>query len=204
MNRLILFLVLAGAGFGIARCSNSASLGDRALFGFTTEISANSASVSPEASCTTDVTVQSTSVSLVEQGALGGDQTRAWQSTSPFYTDTDTNGGSAYGVYRQEVCFYLVQPFTGTVQIPVSTSQAYASFLSITKSFPVVELGNPLPSTLSFTGNGTTGHGDSARQCFRIEAISDVNTTGETLSITLGEITSGDDNAVYAFRISQT
>lgn len=175
-------------------CGSGAGLSERALFGFTADLS-NSLFVSPAASCTSDVAVQSTSVSLVEQGALGGNQTRAWQAASPFYTQTPEFGG--YGVYREEVCFFLNEAFNGTVEIPVTTSQAYADFLSITQTQPLVDAGNPLGATLSFTGDGTTGHGTAGRICFNIEAIGDADLIGETLNIELGEITSGDDAAFY-------
>lgn len=194
MKRNILLIIMIS--LGLATCSNSAGLGDRALIGFTADVS-NSFFTSPAATCTADVTVQSTSVNIIENGTLGGDQTRAWQAATPFYADTDINGGSAYGVFREEVCFYLVEAFTGTVEIPVSTDQAYASYLTIAKTFPVVDAGDPLPATLSFTGDGVMGHGTASRQCFNVEAISDVNITAESLQITLGEITSGDDDAFY-------
>ncbi|MCR9145126.1 MAG: DUF1554 domain-containing protein [bacterium] len=189
------FTLLTGSALAIAGCSSGADIGDRALFGFTADIAGLSSANT--ATCSSDITVQSATVELIEQGTLGGDETRAWQAATPFYTDTDTNGGSSYGRFREEVCFYLPEPFNGTVEIPVSTDQAYADFLTITKTFPVVDAGDPLPATLTFTGDGTTGHGSASRQCFNIEAISDVDITAESLQIALGEITTGDDEAFY-------
>ncbi|MCB1316797.1 MAG: hypothetical protein KDK27_12615, partial [Leptospiraceae bacterium] len=119
-KNIITFILTAFVALSLSYCEGGSGINDRLLYGFTADTS-NSAIVSPENTCTTDVTVQSTTVSLIEFGPLGGDQTRAWQSTSPFYTDTDTNGGpSSYGLFRQEVCIYLVQPFNGDVEIPVS------------------------------------------------------------------------------------
>ncbi|MCB1319505.1 MAG: hypothetical protein KDK34_04610, partial [Leptospiraceae bacterium] len=109
-KNIITFILTAFVALSLSYCEGGSGINDRLLYGFTADTS-NSAIVSPENTCTTDVTVQSTTVSLIEQNDadnLGGDQTRAWQSTSPFYTDTDTNGGSSYGLFRQEVCIYLV------------------------------------------------------------------------------------------------
>ncbi len=172
------------------------SSSDRVLFGFTLDEGTSgpgSATISvTQATCSSDITVSATAVDIIEDG----DVTRNWQAASPGFSDTDADGGTAWGLRSAEVCVYLPTAFNGTVEIPVATNGTYAGRLDALTSFPTA--GNPIPSVLTFTGDGTTGHGSGSRQCFRFTRIQDAaqNAKEDPYLVTLGTITS-DTSEIY-------
>jgi len=187
-----IFAVLA-----ILAVTCNANTEDLMLYG----IAGEGASQSPAASCASEIAVTTTQINLVEDG----DVTRTYSTIDPYFTDTDADGGTAWGFRSVETCVYLVNSFTGTVEVPISTNSTYAGRLDVKTSFPVAAAGSwpganqALPGKLTFTGNGTTGHGVAARKCFTVTRINDAvrNTIESPYQINLDAITSGDDNSVY-------
>ncbi len=187
--------LLLGAGCGAAMDAV-----DRLLFGGSVDDPV-AASTSPAQSCASEIAVTTTNVDLVEDG----DVTRTYSTSDPYVSDTDADGGTAWGFRSVETCVYLVNSFNGTVEIPISSNSTYSGRLDIKTSFPVAASGDwpgsnqNLPSKLVFTGNGTTGHGNTSRQCFTVARINDgaQNPIEDARVISLGEITKGDNDAKY-------
>lgn len=182
----------------IAQCVGRSGAEDYVLFGVTIR---QGTDVSPAASCASEIAVTTTQMDLVEDG----DVTRSYSTTSPFYTDVDSDGGTSWGFKNMETCVYLVNAFNGTVEIPITTNSTYSGRLNVKTSFPVAASGNwpgsnqNLPAKLVFTGNGTTGHGPTSRQCFTMAVIQNVaqNPKESPFTVSLGEITNADDAGIY-------
>ncbi|MBX7056772.1 MAG: DUF1554 domain-containing protein [Leptospirales bacterium] len=187
-RKSIVFAVTSLAVGALVACSSPEGGADRLLFGAT--ITDN---ISPAVSCASEIAVTPTMVDLIEDG----DVNRSYNTVDPYFTDADTDGGVAWGLRSSEFCIYPMLAFTGTVTVPISTNGSLAGRTSIASTFPVAS--NPLPASLSFTGDGVTGHGTAARQCFRVTRVDDGirNPVESALVVSLGAITSGDDNAVY-------
>lgn len=193
--------ILVGILFGTATCVNGSGSEDHVLFGLTMrEINQNT---SPAASCASEIAVSTTTMELVEP--TEGDVNRVYNTVDPYYTDTDSNGGSAYGFRSIETCVYPVNAFNGTFEIPLTDNGNYGARMTVQTSFPVAAAGSwpgqnqPLPTKLVFTGDGTTGHGTAARQCFKVTGVNDaLRNTGSTSDrvIALGVI-STDSSGTY-------
>ncbi|TGL45106.1 DUF1554 domain-containing protein [Leptospira perdikensis] len=173
---LVLFLSL----FSFQNCSGQVSAGDTFLFGFSErfdKLFGNEATVA----CSTDVTITTKSVSLVEDGNVSASfSTTEDSGITPAPTDTD------FGYSSFETCIYPSSPFSGSVEIPVSLSSNYGSRITSTQSVP-----GPLalPSKLTFTGNGL-----AARQCFRFTRVDDAlrNPVVDPMTVALGTMVQKD------------
>lgn len=192
---IILFTCLVGA----TGCINGSGSEDHVLFGLTMrDVNANT---SPAESCAPEIAVTTTQIDLIEDG----DVTRSYSTSDPYYTDVDADGGSSFGFRSVETCVYPVSAFNGTVEIPLADNGTYTGRMNVRTSFPVAASGSwpgsnqLLPTKLVFTGNGVTGHGTAARQCFTMARVVDAldNANESARVIALGTITSGDDDSVY-------
>ncbi|MBE7438645.1 MAG: DUF1554 domain-containing protein [Spirochaetales bacterium] len=176
-------------------CFGNSGAGDRILFGISGENGPVLASTTTNA-CASEVTITTATIELVEDG----DVSRAYSTTSPYYTDTDADGGTSWGFRSVETCIYPAQSFTGTVEIPLSTNTNYSGRLTVQTSFPAAASGNwpgsnqNLPEKLVFASSGV-----AARQCFTITRVNDAlqNTREDPFQVTLETITAADDEKVY-------
>jgi len=175
-------------------CFGNSGAGDRILFGISGENGPVLASTTTNA-CASEISVTATSVVLAEDG----DVTRVYSTSDPYYTDTDADAGIAWGFRSVEVCVYPVSAFDGTFEIPLSTTSEEAARFNILTTFPVAASGSwpganvALPESLTFTGNGVTGHSATARQCFKIDRVIDAvsnPTRIGTMQVNLEEIVS--------------
>lgn len=196
------FSVIIALVLGGAHCINGSGSEDHVLFGLTMrEVNENT---SPAASCAAEIAVTTTTIELVEP--TEGDVNRTYSTTDPYYTDADSNGGSAYGFRSIETCVYPVNAFTGTFEIPLTDNGNYGARMTVLTSSALFPLTTPaswpgtgaaLPTKLVFQGNGTLGHGTGARQCFRITGVNDSTRNTGTQSdrtIALGVITTDSSN----------
>lgn len=183
-GRRRLALALGGLGLlALTACTPAGDDLDRLLFGFTFDDG-----LSPAAACASEIAVTTTAVDLVEDG----DVTRSYSTTDPFYSDVDGDGGTPWGFSSVEVCIYPIAAFNGSITIPLRTNSTYSGRITTLTSFPTAS--NPLPSSLTFTANGT-----AARQCFTIARVNDVaqNAAEQPFQIFLDPIVSADDDGVY-------
>lgn len=157
----------------------------------------------PSAACASEVAVTQTNIELVEDG----DVDRTYNTADPYVTDTDSDAAPAWGFRSVESCVYPTQAFTGTVEIPLSTNNTYSGRLNVKTSFPVAADGTlnwpgqnqNLPTKLTFKGNGTTGHGVAARQCFKVTRVTDAiqNPVESAFMVILDKITTADSGGIY-------
>ncbi|MBL8022511.1 MAG: hypothetical protein JNM27_22730 [Leptospirales bacterium] len=197
-SSILVLLFVAGNN-----CSGITDAADHILFGISIRDGVESSAAA--VSCSSDVSVTTTSVSLVEDG----DQDRTYNTGTQVYSDSPTSG---FGYRSVEVCVYLTKPFNGTVEIPVSNNGTYTGRINVATSKPVAAnpmlsglnvsppwpgSGQTMPTTLTFVGNGTVGHGAAAAQCFTMTRVNTgLDPKENPYKINLGEITS-DSSGVY-------
>ncbi|MCZ8155473.1 MAG: hypothetical protein O9264_05095 [Leptospira sp.] len=191
--RFTLLLVFLFLNLFLFNCNDSTTTSDSFLFGLSerydrfvatvtgTESSSTSATSTGEI-CTTDATVTTRIISISEDGDVDANFS---QSADNGLSETDTDGGVAWGYRSYETCIYLNTSFTGTVEVPVSANSSYASRLNKVRSFPAGVNGNPLPTSFSFTASGVAN-----RQCIRFTRIDDAdrNTVENPYSLELGKM----------------
>jgi hypothetical protein len=186
--------------FLIINCNGTTNTSDNFLFGlserydrFLNNISSDSSSSSSAGStqsCTSDVTITTKIISISEDGDVNATYN---QSADSGLTETDTDGGTAWGYRSYETCLYLNTAFTGTVDIPIATNSTYAGRVTTNLSFPVGVNGNPLPAKFSFTASGVAN-----RQCIKFTRVNDAirNTTENPFKIEFGSMTQKDSGNV--------
>ncbi|EKJ87912.1 uncharacterized protein DUF1554 [Leptospira meyeri] len=171
---LILFLSF----FLFQGCSGQVSAGDTFLFGFSERFDRL---LGNTVACSSDVTITTKAVSLVEDGNVSASfSTTEDSGITPAPTDSD------FGYSSFETCIYPNSPFTGSVEIPVSVSSNYGSRVTSTQSVPGPVA---LPSKLTFNGNGL-----AARQCFRFTTSHDSlrNPVVDPMTLVLGTMVQKD------------
>ncbi|MCG6139682.1 DUF1554 domain-containing protein [Leptospira mtsangambouensis] len=173
---LILFLSF----FLFQSCSGQVTAGDTFLFGLSEKFDrllGNEATVA----CSSDVTITTKAVSLVEDGNVSASfSTTEDSGITPAPTDSD------FGYSSFETCIYPNSPFSGSVEIPVSLSSNYGSRVTSTQSVPGPAA---LPSKLTFTGNGL-----AARQCLRFTVVNDTDRSPvvDPMTVVLGTMVQKD------------
>ena len=169
-------------------CLGTTGAGDSLLFG--------TAFQSNDNSCTSEIEVSSTNITLLEDG----DVERVYNASAPpYFTDTDGNGGISWGFYSVETCVFPTMEFTGTIEVPVTQGATNADRVeTVEYSYPPAINGDPLGTTITF--NDADGYGRSARKCFKLIRVDDGirNTNSAPFTISLDRITSADDSGLYA------
>lgn len=161
-------------------CSGQVTAGDTFLFGLSEKFDrllGNEATVA----CSSDVTITTKAVSLVEDGNVSASfSTTEDSGITPAPTDSD------FGYSSFETCIYPNSPFTGSVEIPVSLTSNYGSRITSTQSVPGPAA---LPSKLTFTGNGL-----AARQCLRFTVVNDTDRSPvvDPMTVVLGTMVQKD------------
>ncbi len=182
----------------LSNCNGETSTDDNVLFGISErydrflnavaggEAASSSSSASTGEVCTSDVTVSTRVVSILEDGDVNATYST---STDNNLTETDTDGGTAWGYRSYETCIYLGTAFTGTVEIPVTTNTSYTGRMTKLRSFPAGVNGNPLPTVFSFTASGVAN-----RQCITFTRVNDGirNPVEESFKIDLGKMIQKD------------
>lgn len=166
--------------FLIQNCSGQVSAGDTFLFGLSERFDrlfGNEATVA----CSTDVTVSTKAVSLVEDGNVS-----ASFSTTEDSGITPAPSENDWGYSSFETCIYPNSPFTGSVEIPVTLSTNYGSRVTSSQSVPGPVA---MPTKLTFTGNGL-----AARQCFRFTVVNDTDRSPvvDPMTVALGTMVQKD------------
>ncbi|PJZ86504.1 DUF1554 domain-containing protein [Leptospira harrisiae] len=173
-------LILCLSFFLFQSCSGQVSAGDTFLFGLSEKFDrlfGNEATVA----CSSDVTISTKAVSLVEDGNVSASfSTTEDSGITPAPTDSD------FGYSSFETCIYPNSPFSGSVEIPVSLSSNYGSRVTSTQSVPGP---SALPSKLTFTGNGL-----AARQCLRFTVVNDTDRSPvvDPMTVVLGTMVQKD------------
>ncbi|MBM9547874.1 hypothetical protein JWG40_12650 [Leptospira sp. 201903074] len=156
------FFILILSFFLFQNCSGQVTAGDTFLFGLSERFDrlfGNEATVA----CSSDVTVTTKAVYLVEDGDVTATFNAA--SDSGLTEVDDVADGAAWGYKSFETCIYPNTPFSGSLEIPVSVSSNYGSRVASTQSVPGPAV---MPSKLTFTGNGV-----AERQCFKFTRVDD-------------------------------
>ncbi|WCL48148.1 hypothetical protein [Leptospira sp. GIMC2001] len=197
----VIFLFLLSFGLNCQAVNDAA---DRMLFGLTEALEAvagtedetssdsgTDATTSSVPSCTTQITVSTQTVSLIEDGDVNSVYNSA---TDNFLTDTDVDGGTSWGYRSFQSCVILPTAFTGSVEIPVTLNNPYDTRMTIqhiayvNQASPTVPsipaASNPFPDKLVFTTSGSNN-----RQCFVFTRVNDAirNTVVDAATITLGD-----------------
>lgn len=155
---LVLFLSL----LSFQNCSGQVSAGDTFLFGLSERFDRLLGGEATVA-CSTDVTITTKAVTLVEDGDVNSSFSTVNENG---LNDVDTNGNTAWGYRSFQTCIYPNSPFSGSLDIPVSISSNYGSRITSEKTFPTPNVA--IPAKLTFTGNGVT-----ERQCFTFTVVQD-------------------------------
>lgn len=166
----------------IGNCNRSTGAGDNFLFGVS-EAFERAFGGEPVVACTSDVTISTKSVSLVEDGNVAATFSPSEESG---FTKVVTGGPTEWGFTTFETCIYPNLPISGSVEIPVTVNATYGSRVTQRLSYTAGAVSDlAIPTTLSFTGNGT-----SARQCFRFTRVndSDRNAVVSPMTINLGKM----------------
>lgn len=163
-------------------CNRSTGAGDNFLFGVS-EAFERAFGGEQVVACTSDVTVTTKTVSLVEDGNVAATYSASEDSG---FTKVVTGGPTEWGFTTFETCVYPNLPISGSVEIPVTVNATYGSRITQRLSYTAGALSDlAIPSTLSFTGNGT-----SARQCFRFTRVNDGdrNPVVSPMTVNLGKM----------------
>ncbi|MBM9590070.1 hypothetical protein JWG41_06415 [Leptospira sp. 201903075] len=176
-------LVLLLSLFSFQNCSGQVSAGDTFLFGFSERFDrlfGNEATVA----CSTDVTITTKAVSLVEDGDVTATFNAA--NDNGLTEVDDVADGTSWGYKSFETCIYPNSPFTGSVEIPVSVTSNYGSRVTYTQSVPAPGV---MPSKLTFTGSGS-----AVRQCFIFARDDDGirNPSVDPMAVALGTMVQKD------------
>lgn len=146
-------------------CAGNLSGGDNFLFGLSEAIDRVFGDEEVVA-CTSDVTVTTKAVSLVEDGNVAATFSTSEDSG---FTKVVTAGPNEWGFTTFETCVYPNLPISGSVEIPVTVNATYGARVTSRLSYTAGAVSDlVIPTTLSFTGNGT-----AARQCFRFTRVDD-------------------------------
>ena len=181
-GKLAYFILSAVIVISLSSCKNSINEAAALLFGITEDFTA-----AVDNTCTSDVTITTAAVSIVEDGDVTATFDEAQDND---LNEVDADGGTAWGYRSFETCIYLPTAFTGTVEIPLETNDSYSSRLTSLHSYHSGAVAtDSIPSTLTFTADGVAG-----RHCFSFTRIDDGirNATEDPLAITLGTIVQKD------------
>lgn len=179
---LVLFLSL----LSFQNCSGQVSAGDTFLFGLSERFDRLLGGEATVA-CSTDVTITTKAVNIVEDGNVSASfSTTEDSGITPAPTEND------WGYSSFETCIYPNSPFTGSVEIPVTVSSNYGSRVTSTQSVPAP---GALPSKLTFTANGV-----AARQCIRFTRVDDAlrNPVVDPMTVALGTMVQKDGSGNVA------
>lgn len=174
------FLILFVSLFLFPSCSGQVTAGDTFLFGFSERFDrlfGNEAAVA----CSTDVTVTTKAVSLVEDGNVSATfSTTEDSGITPAPTEND------WGYSSFETCIYPNSPFSGSVEIPITVTSNFGSRITSTQSVPGPAA---IPTKLTFTANGL-----AARQCFRFTVVNDTDRSPvvDPMTVALGTMIQKD------------
>lgn len=177
---LILFLSF----FLFQSCSGQVTAGDTFLFGLSEKFDrllGNEATVA----CSSDVTITTKAVSLVEDGDVRATYNAG--SDNGLTEVDDVNDGTSWGYKSFETCIYPNSPLSGSLEIPISVTSNYGLRITSVKSFPGAEVA--IPTKLTFTANGV-----AERQCFKFTTSHDAqrNPIVDPLTVTLGTMIQKD------------
>ncbi|TGL69819.1 hypothetical protein [Leptospira jelokensis] len=172
-NIIVLVALLVG-------CSGSVSAGDTFLFGLSERFEQAFGNRGTPA-CSTDVTISTKQVSLVEDGDVNSSFSTVNENG---LTDVDTDGGTAWGYRSFQTCIYPTAPFSGSLEIPVTITSNYGTRVTSLKTFPAPDVA--IPTKLTFTGNGV-----AARQCFTFSVVQDTDRSAKVdpMTVALGTMT---------------
>ncbi|MCW7459738.1 DUF1554 domain-containing protein [Leptospira bandrabouensis] len=162
-------------------CSGQVSAGDTFLFGLSEQFEKLFGKEVATAVCSTDVTITTKKIDLVEDGNVSASfSTTEDSGVTPAPTEND------WGYSSFETCIYPSSPFTGSVEIPVSLSSNYGTRITSAQSVPGPAA---FPSKLTFTGNGLT-----ARQCLRFTVVNDGDRSAvvDPMTVDLGKMVQKD------------
>ncbi|EOQ87827.1 putative lipoprotein [Leptospira yanagawae serovar Saopaulo str. Sao Paulo = ATCC 700523] len=161
-------------------CSGSVSAGDTFLFGISERFEQAFGSRETPA-CSSDVTISTKLVSLVEDGDVNSTFSTVSENG---LTDVDTDGGTAWGYRSFQTCIYPNVPFSGSLDIPVSITSNYGTRITSLKTFPAPDVA--IPTKLTFTGNGV-----AVRQCFTFTVAQDAVRSAKVdpMTVALGTMT---------------
>lgn len=164
-------------------CSGRVSASDTFLFGLSEQFDrlfGNQQTIA----CSSDVTISTNLVSLVEDGDVNSTFSTVSENG---LTDVDTDGGTAWGYRSFQTCIYPTVPFSGSLDIPVSVTSNYGARITSLKTFPAPD--EAIPTKLTFTGNGV-----AARQCFTFTVAQDADRSAQVnpMTVALGTMTQKD------------
>lgn len=164
----------------LIECSGSVSAGDTFLFGISERFEQAFGSRETPA-CSSDVTISTKLVSLVEDGDVNSTFSTVSENG---LTDVDTDGGTAWGYRSFQTCIYPNVPFSGSLDIPVSITSNYGTRITSLKTFPAPDVA--IPTKLTFTGNGV-----AVRQCFTFTVAQDAVRSAKVdpMTVALGTMT---------------
>ncbi|TGM54926.1 hypothetical protein EHQ91_08210 [Leptospira biflexa] len=164
-------------------CSGRISASDTFLFGLSEQFDrlfGNQQTIA----CSSDVTISTNLVSLVEDGDVNSTFSTVSENG---LTDVDTDGGTAWGYRSFQTCIYPTVPFSGSLDIPVTVTSNYGARITSLKTFPAPD--EAIPTKLTFTGNGV-----AARQCFTFTVAQDADRSAQVnpMTVALGTMTQKD------------